>query len=287
MYQFYHLRAGDCVGISACSNPPGKAAAEKLPALLERLRSFGLLPVVGDCVYRAHPSGKERADELAGFFCNPAVRAIFDISGGDLSNEILEYLDFSAIREHPKPFWGYSDLTAVLNAVYTETGNPGCLYQIRNLVSKEEKRQTEAFMETILQGGIRLFDAEWKFLQGDAMEGVAVGGNIRCLLKLAGTPYFPDMDGKLLFLESRSGGEALIRSFFCQLRQMGVFSRISGLLLGTFTEYEQTPGSLPLETLAPALVRLPGLPVAKTQQIGHAPDSLALAVGERLTIRKS
>ena len=62
------------------------------------------------------------------------------------------------------------------------------------------------------------------------MEGILAGGNLRCFLKLAGTPYFPDLTGKILFLESLGGGPELLASLLSQLGQLGVFQKISGLL---------------------------------------------------------
>ena len=67
---------------------------------------------------------------------NEQVKAIFDVSGGNLANQILEFLDF----EHKKSgvqFWGYSDLTVVLNALYTKAGKSSWLYQVRNLVGRD------------------------------------------------------------------------------------------------------------------------------------------------------
>lgn len=279
------LCCNDMAEITACSNPLGEGALRKLPDLLDRLRGLGLTPMVGECVFGAHPTGRERAEELMKFYRDDRVRAIFDISGGDLSNEVLEYLDFSVIKDHPKPFWGYSDLTVILNAVYAKTGNAGCLYQIRNLISADARRQTEAFRDTVLGDGRKLYDTKWDFIQGNCMEGIVVGGNIRCFLKLAGTQYFPDTRGKILFLESRSGREPLIRAFFCQLRQMGVLAEISGLLLGTFTEYESIQGNPPVEELARMAAGRADLPIAKTAQIGHGSDSRALVIGDRLSIR--
>lgn len=278
------LKYGDFVAITACSNPLGEGAREKLPSLLNRLRCLGLMPEVGDCVFRAYSSGLERAEELMKFYRDSRIGAIFDISGGDLSNEILEYLDYDVIKENPKYFWGYSDLTTVLNGIYARTGNTGCLYQIRNLIGTDEKRQTEAFRSTVLGDSRELFRTSWKFVQGYSAEGVVVGGNIRCFLKLAGTPYFPNMKGKILFLESRSGKEPLMRAFFTQLRQMNVFTEISGLLLGTFTEYESSSPNRSIEELARNAACRADLPIAKTQQIGHGSDSRAIAVGARISI---
>ena len=61
------------------------------------------------------------------------------------------------------------------------------------------------------------------------MEGIVVGGNIRCLLKLAGTEYWPNMDGKILFLEAYGGEVSQIAALFTQLEQMGVFKQVEGI----------------------------------------------------------
>ncbi|HJC89012.1 MAG TPA: LD-carboxypeptidase, partial [Candidatus Eisenbergiella intestinigallinarum] len=123
--------------------------------------------------------------------------------------------------------------------------------------------------------------------QKSRMEGVVAGGNLRCLLKLAGTEFWPDMRGKLLLLEGFSGGETMIASGLAQLEQMGVFRQVSGLLLGTFTELE---GSVPdAEERLAALVRAhvgSELPVAKTQRIGHGTDSAAVLIGGQMCLEE-
>ena len=116
------------------------------------------------------------------------------------------------------------------------------------------------------------------------MEGITAGGNIRCLLKLAGTPFWPDLQGKILVLEARSGGPALVETMFCQLAQTGAFGRIAGLLLGTFTELEREGQGAFVEKLALELTP-PGLAVAKTREVGHGKDSRAILLGSRAVLR--
>lgn len=214
------------------------------------------------------------------------VRAVFDVSGGDLANEVLEFLDYDLIRNHPKPFWGYSDLTCVLNALYTKTGAVSGLYQLRNLVGEQGEMQQTRFRRSMLEGQDDLYRADWRFLQGNAMEGMVIGGNIRCFLKLAGTPYLPDVSGKILFLESRSGGPDRIAACLAQLRQMGAFSNIRGLLLGTFTEMERTGAQPAVTELVRRVIGNAELPIAVTGQIGHGPDSRCLLIGKNQIIRQ-
>ena len=141
------------------------------------------------------------------------------------------------------------------------------------------------FRRWVLEGQDDLYRADWRFLQGNAMEGMVIGGNIRCFLKLAGTPYLPDFSGKILFLESRSGGPDRIAACLAQLRQMGAFSQIRGLLLGTFTEMERTGAQPAVTELVRRVIGNPELPIAVTGQIGHGPDSCCLLIGKNQIIR--
>ena len=66
-------------------------------------------------------TGEERAEVLMKFFKDSSIKAIFDVSGGDLANGVLDYLDFEIIKNNPKPFFGYSDLSVILNSLYSKT----------------------------------------------------------------------------------------------------------------------------------------------------------------------
>lgn len=277
------LKRGDRVGIVACSNGLPETAAGSLVQTLNVLESLGLEPVCSPYLYakdRHFSGGADRALALETLYTDRSVRAIFDVSGGDLANEVLTHLNMAAVAQNPKPFFGYSDLTTILNAIYTATGQEGWLYQIRNLADFCAAQQTANFSRTILEGEDALLRCRWRVLRGSTLEGVVVGGNIRCLLKLAGTPWFPDLRGKLLFLEANSGGAALITAFFHQLHQMGAFEKVAGVLLGTFLALEKEGGSAGNLLLEAAGHR--DFPVAATPDIGHRASSNALVIGRRL-----
>lgn len=282
------LLPGDAVGIVACSNALNLQQVIEAKQLLAVLESMPLRPVCGASLLSApdapERSPRRRAEQLLQLYADPEVKAIFDLSGGDLANEILPFLDYELIRCNPKPFWGYSDLTTVLNALLQKSGCRSVLYQLRNLVKENGEAQRRLFGSAAFDGKNDLWDVNWKFLQGRRMQGKLIGGNLRCLLKLAGTSYFPDCDGNLLFLESLGGGPELVTTHLCQLKQMGVFSRISGLLLGTFTTLERQIGTDAASSMIGSVVGCRELPIAKTQQIGHAPNSKALLIGSEYGI---
>lgn len=285
------LRPNDKIGLICCSNGLSAALRPQINHLLQLLTEMGLVPVSSPCLFadqfgNSAPSAL-RAQSLMDFFADSSIRAVFDLSGGDLANQILDGLDFACIQRHPKPFFGYSDLTVLLNALYAKAGYPSCLYQIRNLIRQESMWQRNAFAASLFHNSPELFRFSYHFLRGNEMEGTVVGGNIRCFLKLAGTPYLPDLQDKLLFLESRSGKPAFLASCFAQLRQMGAFSGIRGVLLGTFTQAESEGLTPSAEELLLAALPSPNLAVAKTHQIGHGPDSRCLILGRRLCLTEN
>lgn len=273
---------GSKVGLVSCSNGLSRSRQAELDRLTVILNRLGLEPVLGKCVYEADGlsggTAAERAEDLMSFYQDDEVEIIFDISGGDIANEILPYLDFDRIGRSGKWFYGYSDLTTLINAIYAKTGRPSVLYQIRNLAGADGERQIERFSDMLWSGTEEFFTFPCRYLQGSQLEGTLVGGNIRCLLKLAGTEYWPDMEDKILLLESYGGTQAQMITYLSQLQQMGVFRQIRGILLGTFTKMEQLGSSPSMEELVCRLAG-PELPVVKTGQIGHNPDSSAIVIG--------
>ena len=187
------------VGIVACSNGLLTSSKEYVENLTGILKELFLEPVFSEYIYAENSvfqgSGEERANALMNFYRDNEISAIFDISGGDIANETLLYLDFDVIKNSNKKFWGYSDLTTIINAIYTKTGKTSVLYQVRKLVECEER--INDFRETFLNEKDDLFDFPYRFINGSSMSGIIVGGNIRCLLKLAGTEYFPNLNEKI------------------------------------------------------------------------------------------
>ena len=271
-------------GITACSNGLPEEKKEEIHLLADVLGRYGVSAVMSRYLYERSDgisgSGRKKAEELMRFFENPGIRYIFDVSGGDMANEVLGYLDYQKIRESRAVFWGYSDLTVILNAIYAETGKVSVLYQIRNLLYDHGEEQQKRFSQWEENETADLFALDGRFVQGHHMEGTVVGGNIRCFLELAGTPNFPDFNDKILFLEARSGQVPQMTTFFSQLQQTGAFDKIKGLILGTFTQMETV--SKDIVPLALRYVK-DNLPVFRTLEAGHGTDSKAVIIGGQVT----
>ena len=280
------LEINNKVALVVCSNGKAKEDKVKLDNLEKTLLDLGLVPVYSNYLYKDEfgrsASSEIRSEELMRFFTDKSIKEIFDISGGDLSNEILDYLDYDIIKKNIKPFFGYSDLSVVLNAITAKTGEPTYLYQVLNIISNKDIRNR--FEKTVLYNEPDLVNISWEFFQGEEISGIVAGGNIRCFLKLAGTQYFPDLENRVLFLEGLGTTVESLITHLTQLKQMGAFDKIAGLLLGTFTNLEKTYDNNYIYRIVQDFIAK-DLPVAKTSEVGHDITSKMITIGGRINIK--
>ena len=326
--------------IVACSNAQKLEYRAQVEELAGFLRTVGMEVKLSECIYERggeassrdggslgdvfSGTAEERAEQLMKMFKDPEVEEIFDISGGDVTNQILDRLDYEAIAASKAVFWGYSDLSTVINAIYTLTGKESVLYQVKNMVrgahaelqrerfcgwlSRAERQECrepderQECREPDERQGCReyaverqecrepdeerseLFAPSFRFAQGRSMKGVVVGGNIRCFLKLAGTRYFPDLRGKVLLLEAMGGEVPQMATYLAQLKQLGAFEKIGGVLLGTFSAMERG-GCVPDIVTLVKEVCGPEMPIAVTGEIGHGDDSKAIVIGREIELK--
>lgn len=275
------------VAIISCSNGLQESARPTLDKLLDILSSLGLNVILSSAIYvkddgLSSGSGKERGKELMKLYKDSSIDAIFDVSGGDLANEVLEYIDFDIIKNNPKPFIGYSDLSVILNSIYSQVGDTSYLYQVRHIVANKEN--LNRFINFIKDSNNDLFNIDYRWIQGESMEGIVIGGNIRCTLKLAGTKYMPNFKGKILLLESLGGDVAKMRTFLTQLKLMGAFKEINGIILGTFTEMEKNNYNPTIEELVKEIVNDKNMPIVKTKELGHGNDSKCIVIGKEIKL---
>ena len=280
------LNKNDKIALVVCSNGKNIEDKDRLEKLESILVEMGLVPIFTKYIYKDKfgrgAKAQVRAEELMSFYKNKEIKAIFDISGGDIANEVLDYLDYDAIKRNYKPFFGYSDLTTVLNALRSQTNEVNYLYQILNIIESEGIKTSVE--NTFMKKKQTLFDVKWRFLQGSSVEGEVIGGNIRCFLKLVGTRYFPEVKNKVLFIEGLGTSIEGLVTHLAQLKQIGVFDKISGLLIGTFTKIEKEISEEELYELIREYIPS-SLAVAKTQEVGHARNSKALKIGEKIYIK--
>ena len=281
---------GNKIGIISCSNGLSIKNKNIIDELKLNLKSLDIDMVEGDTLYAKEynlfsGTGEEKARALEKLFLDKDIKMIFDISGGDLANEVLDFLDFNLIKENPKPFFGYSDLTVLLNAIYSQCDITTYNYQLRNLIGKFKEEQMQNFKASFIEGKEDIFNLDYKWINGSYLEGIVVGGNIRCLLKLAGTKYMPDFKDKILFLESFSGNSAKMVTYITQYKNLGVFNEVKGIILGEFTEMEREDLKPDIVEILKRVIGEINIPILKTRDLGHGADAKCIPIGKYLIFK--
>ena len=153
------------------------------------------------------------------------------------------------------------------------------------MIYEHKEEQIADFINTVMHNRTDLFHINYKFIQQSKMHGIVVGGNIRCFLKLAGTEYMPELNDKILLLESFEGTVAKMETYLCQLRQMGAFDKVAGIILGTFTEMDREKYIPTIEALVKRIVG-EDLPIVATRNIGHGIDSKGIIIGQKIYLEE-
>ncbi|PJI06908.1 MULTISPECIES: S66 peptidase family protein [Clostridium] len=282
------LNKGDKVALISCSDGVKRENLKLVHKVLHSLESMNIEVEVSKCLFRKNSffsgTGEERAEELTRLFCDHSIKAIFDISGGNSANQIISYLDFGTIKNNPKPYFGMSDLTVILNSIYEKTGIESYHYAIYNLGRDKAELQEKRFKKSFMDGCSDIFDFKCEWLRGKEISGTVIGGNIRCFLKLAGTEYFPEPENKILLLEALSGNLANISSLIEQLFMLGYFDKLSGIILGTFSEVQEEGDINILKDIILQRTKEFNIPIVKTEEIGHGSDSKCIIIGKKIKL---
>ena len=239
-------------------------------------------PILFDLKNKWCGTGEKRAKALQNLFEDNSIDAIFDVSGGDFANEVLGFLDFEIIKNNPKPFFGYSDLSVILNSLYSQSNIESYLYQVKNIAVNDDS--LKLFKDYIKNKNNDLFKFDYKWIQGNSMKGIVIGGNLRCSLKLAGTKFMPNFKDKILLIESLGGDVSKITTYLTQYKLMGAFDEVNGVILGCFTEIEKNNLTPTVEDIILNIIDNPNLPIIKTNEIGHNSDSKCIIIGKDLIL---
>ncbi|MEA2690488.1 MAG: muramoyltetrapeptide carboxypeptidase, partial [Candidatus Eremiobacteraeota bacterium] len=279
------LRPGDIIGIVT---PAGPVLHEiELDHARAQAHLLGLEPRFGAHIteqygYLAGSDG-HRAEDFNRFARDPDVRAIFALRGGYGTMRILGDIDYDALADDPKVVLGFSDLTALLNAITSRTG----------LVTFHGPVAGHSRLSAVLLDGIRravmsreplgvMHAPRSASLAGGTARGRLTGGNLSVLCALVGTPYAVPHAGRLMILEDVHEAPYRVDRMLTQLRLSGELSRVAGIVLGRFDDCIPKADDLPSLTIAQTLRdRLAdlGKPVLTGAQIGHLEDQWTLPLG--------
>ncbi len=291
------LNKGDTVGLVS----PSAAVEEPINLQLaqEVLVALGFKVKTGAhfASRRGHLAGTdaERAGDLNAMFADKDVKGIVCLRGGSGAARLLPLLDYDAIRRNPKVLLGYSDITALHNAILAQTGlvtfhgpngsgswNRFNTDQFRRVFLDRELMQ----YQNVTDPGDELVQRRNRTvtLAGGKARGELVGGNLAVLTALAGSPYVPDFTGKILFLEDVSEAPYRVDRMFSTLKLMGALDKIAGFIFGECTDCEPGNGfgSLTLEQILEDYIKPLNIPAYHGAMIGHIRQQFIVPVGGRV-----
>jgi len=294
------LRRGDIVGlVEPASLTPD---AFDLEVVQDSIRAMGLVPRPAANLLSRHGylagRDEERAAGVNAMFADREVRAIFAVRGGWGSARILPHLDWDMIRANPKLLVGFSDITALHLALAARTDCP--TIHGPNAASSWGQLSWDSFRRLVFEAETptwsippatedRLAQRNGRvrtFRPGRA-SGPLLGGNLTVLTALVGTPFMPDFDGAILFIEDVDEAQYRIDRMLTQLRLAGILGRVAGVVFGQCSNCVASGPSLGgftlSEVLAHHLAPL-GVPAFQGALFGHVTDQFSLPVGIRAEI---
>ncbi|MCF8068169.1 MAG: LD-carboxypeptidase [Desulfobacterales bacterium] len=277
------ISPGDTVAIAAPASPFDKHMLMQGISVLENMGFIVHVPeeIFNRTGYLAG-SDFERAKLLNTLFADPDIKAIFCARGGYGVMRILSLLDFDVIRDNPKIFAGFSDITVLLNAFYRKCGlvtfHTPLVTTLPASTENTKKRFFEAFTADIWEN---IVPESPVIIRSGHAGGPLVGGNLSLLCHTTGTPYAPDFKGAILFLEDR--GEALYRidRKLMHLKLAGCFDDIAGLAVGSFRDCGDISE---IHNLISDLVRDEKIPILCGFAIGHEDENITVPVGAMVTL---
>lgn len=284
------LKVGDSIGVIAPDKALKSTDKKYLENATKYFESLGLKVKYGKYLFSDEEycagTPKERAEDLNEMFSDEEIKAIFTVKGGDMANGILPYIDFENIKNNPKIFLGMSDITVLLCTINKMTGL--ITFHCQDYIWFGKEEVTDYDKNEIVD---KLFNAketiipyenrEFFNFENQEISGKLYGTNVRCLLKLIGTPYMPELTETILFLEGYHSNIIEWNTMLEQYNQMNALD--NGIVFGYIYELQYTEKNK--YNIVEELKKInSNIPIVKTNDFGHRHGNSILPIGAEVKI---
>ena len=262
---------------------------------------------VGECDQFVSSSIESRVDDLHKAFSDPEVKGILTAIGGFNSNQILDSIDWNLIQKNPKIFCGYSDITALQNAIYAKTGlitysGPHystfgdlksleytveyfkkCLFSDKAFNILPSDQWSDDMWYADQEKRTFIPNTGYLSINPGTAEGTLIGGNLCTLNILQGTKYFPPLDDSVLFLEDDADSHPVNfdRDLLSLIQQSG-FEKVKGLVIGRFQKNSKFTDDLLIKIIE-RKKQLKHLPILANVDFGHTTPMITFPIGGRIS----
>lgn len=301
------LKTGDTMQIIAPACSLGIISQENREIANQRFREMGLKVIFGKHVEEMDEfnssSIESRVEDLHDAFKNPEVKAILAAIGGFNCNQFLKYIDWELIKNNPKIFCGYSDITALNNAIFAKTGlvnysgpayatfgeKLGFDYTLdyfkKCLLSEEpfEIIPSEKWSDDkwyLDQDKRTFFDNVGPLIINEnEAESTLLGANLCTLNLLQGTEYFPNLADSILFLEDDETSKSVDLDRNLQsLLHLPEFEKVRGIVLGRFQKASEITNEKLIKIIK-TKKELNSIPVIANADFGHTQSMITFPIG--------
>lgn len=283
------LQNGDTIAIISTAR---KISVQEIEFGVNWLKDLGFNVVLGKTIGAEHHqfAGTDalRTNDLQSMILDPKVKAIWCARGGYGTVRIIDNVDFSPLKTHPKWVIGYSDITVLhshLHKYGLSTVHAPMAFDIKKASKKAQKR-----LNDILLGKSTpiSFPSTQKNVEGEA-KGVAVGGNLSILYSLCGSKSAIDTKGKILFLEDLDEYLYHIDRMLQNLDRNSIFANLKGLVIGGMNGMHDNtiPFGITVEAMILKITSKYNYPVVFQAPFGHVADNRPIIFGKELCLKVS
>lgn len=289
------LQKGDQVAIVATAR---KISHKEIQPALDLLKSWGLIPVIGKTIGAAENqfAGSDvlRISDFQMMLDNPNIKAIWCARGGYGTVRIIDQLNFTTFKKHPKWIVGYSDVTVFHSHLHT-MGFETLHAPMPVDIAKQNEEAVSCLKKALFGENFTVnYDSRDSRTRPGIVEGQLVGGNLSMLYSLCGSPSAIDTDGKILFIEDLDEYLYHIDRMLQNLKRNGMFQNLSGLIVGGMDamrdntkgfgfKTENPFGKTAKEIIAETVLEY-DFPVCYDFPAGHMENNKAIILGRKVKL---
>lgn len=278
------LSSGSKIALVA---PARKVTDGDIAFAVEYIKQRGFVPIYDERLFLTHNqfagNDERRASVLQHYLNADDIDAIMCVRGGYGTVRIIDRLNFDKFLQKPKWIVGYSDVT-VLHAKMQSLGIES-LHATMPINFQDNSKQALDTLFDALCGKEIKYDLPQQTLNVlSMMQGEVVGGNISVLYSLLGSDIFPDVEGKVLFLEDLDEYLYHIDRMMMAFQRANIFDKISGLIIGGLTKMHDNaiPFGMTAEEIISEKIKDKNIPTVFNFPAGHINDNRAIILGRRI-----
>lgn len=283
----YKLQEGDKVAVLAPCGQIGEIG--KIQSALNYLTSLKLEPVLGKHIFDTYRymagTDHARADDVNQAFADSQIKAIFCVRAAAGGTRILPYIDYNLAMHNPKPVIGFCDNVALQIALLQKSGiiSYNGFVMTYDFKDNHLDELIKNNLEKLLHGETFSIRSGNTFKSGKT-DGQLICANLSVLTKMAGTPYFPDLSGKILLLEDVNEKIYRIDLMLQQLKQQQNCNKLNGIIFGKFTGADSDSEDGHLDDCFNDFLQELNVPVIKDFNFGHTTSRNVLPLGGKVEI---